>query len=146
MNQTVITVVGNLVDEPQLRHLDSGIDVTNFRIASTSRRYDRESNTWVDAGTLFLRVTCWRALGSNVAASLRKGDPVVVTGRLQSRTFQREDHQQVRYELDATAVGPDLSRGIALFRRMRAADGTVGTSSEPAIADAAGKEVMSQVA
>jgi single-strand DNA-binding protein len=117
VNETIVTVVGNLVDDPTLRQTDSGVEVAGFRVGSTSRRYDRETGRWVDAGTLFLHVTCWRALGANVAASLGKGDPVVVSGRLFTRTYERDGQTRTSYELDALAVGPDLARGRASFQR-----------------------------
>jgi single-stranded DNA-binding protein len=81
MNDTMLTVVGNVVDPPHRRSLDNGASVTTFRVASTSRRFDREQNAYVDRDTLFVRVNCWRQLGDNVVRSLVKGDPVVVTGR-----------------------------------------------------------------
>jgi single-strand DNA-binding protein len=118
MNETTVTIVGNLVDDPRMRTTESGIEVTSFRIASTARRFDREAARWVDAGSVFLGVTCWRALGVNVVASLRKGDPVVVHGRLFTRQYEREGQLRSAYEVDALAVGPDLSRGTASFQRV----------------------------
>jgi single-strand DNA-binding protein len=118
MNETVVTVVGNLVDDPRMRTTDSGIEVTSFRVASTARRFDREAARWVDAGSVFLGVTCWRSLGVNVVASLRKGDPVVVHGRLFTRQYERDGQVRSSYEMDAAAVGPDLARGTASFQRV----------------------------
>lgn len=127
MSATIITVVGNLVDDPEVRRLPSGIDVTNFRVASSARRFDRNADEWVDSSSLYLRVTCWRALATNVAASLHRGDPVVLTGRLQSRSYVQGDQQRTAQEMEATAVGPDLARGIAQFRRIKgSAAGTAG--------------------
>lgn len=117
MNETSVTVVGNLVDDPRLRTTDAGLDVASFRIASTSRRYDRQAGRWADAASLFLTVTCWRALAGNAVASLRKGDPVVVTGKLSTRTYEKDGQQRSTCELEALAVGPDLARGTAVFRR-----------------------------
>jgi len=121
MHETMITVVGNLVDDPKLRTTESGVEVTSFRVASTSRRLDRETNRWVDYGQLFLGVSCWRSLGVNVVASLRKGDPVVVSGRLFTRQYERDGQLRSSYEMDAVAVGPDLARGTATFQRARPA-------------------------
>jgi single-strand DNA-binding protein len=118
MNETTVTVVGNMVDDPRIRTLDGGVDVASFRVASTSRRFDREVAGWVDAGSLFLGVTCWRSLGVNVVASLRKGDPVLVHGRLYTRQYERDGQLRSAYELDAFAVGPDLARGTASFQRV----------------------------
>jgi single-strand DNA-binding protein len=117
MNETMVTVVGNLVDDPRLRVLDSGREVANFRIASTSRRWDRDTEQYVDSGQLFLSVSCWRALASNVSQSLRKGDPVVVTGKLTTRSYEKDGQNRSVCELEGYAVGPDLGRGTAVFRR-----------------------------
>jgi single-strand DNA-binding protein len=118
MNETTMTVVGNLVDAPKLRRTKSGHSVANFRVASTPRRFDREKSAWVDGDTLFVTVTCWRALGENVAQSLRKGQPVVVTGRYYQREYEQEETLRTAYELEALAVGPDLSRGVATFEKV----------------------------
>jgi single-strand DNA-binding protein len=117
VNETSVTVVGNLVDDPRLRSTDAGVVVASFRVASTSRRYDRESRRWVDSASLFLSVSCWRTLAGNAVASLRKGDPVVVTGRLSTRTWEKDGQVRSSCELEAVAVGPDLARGTAVFRR-----------------------------
>jgi single-strand DNA-binding protein len=111
-------IVGNLVESPKLRKTRSGHFVANFRIASTPRRYEREAGTWVDGDTLFVTVTCWRALGENVAQSLRKGQPVVVIGRYYQREYKKDEALRTAYELEAIAVGPDLSRGVASFERV----------------------------
>jgi single-strand DNA-binding protein len=118
MYETVVTIVGNLVDEPRMRTTDSGIEVAGFRIASTSRRFDRQNGEWVDGASVYLGVTCWRTLGINVVASLAKGDPVVVYGKLQTRQYEKDGQTRSSYELDAFAVGPDLGRGTASFRRL----------------------------
>ncbi|MDP9117291.1 MAG: single-stranded DNA-binding protein [Actinomycetota bacterium] len=115
MNDTIMTVVGNVVDEPRMRLTKNGHPVTNFRLASTSRRYDREAETYVDNATLFVNVTCWRAMAENVAQSLCKGQPVVVTGRYYSREYTVNEVTRVAYDLEANAVGHDLSRGTASF-------------------------------
>lgn len=116
-NDTTMTVVGNVVDEPRMRLTKNGHAVTNFRIASTSRRYDREQETYVDNSTLFVTVTCWRNLAENVANSLHKGQPVVVTGRYYSREYRVEEQLRIAYELEANAVGHDMSRGTSEFRK-----------------------------
>jgi single-strand DNA-binding protein len=118
MNDTQMTVIGNLVESPKLRRTKNGHWVANFRIASTSRRFDREKNSWVDGGTLFVTVTAWRALGENVAQSLHKGQSVIVTGRYYQREYERDEVLKIAYELEATAVGHDLSRGVAHFEKV----------------------------
>jgi single-strand DNA-binding protein len=118
MNDTEMTIVGNVVDSPKLRRTRNGHYVANFRVASTPRRFDRETNTWVDGSTLFVTVTCWRALGENVAQSVRKGQPVVVRGRYCQREYERDEKLHTAYELEATALGHDLSRGTAAFEKV----------------------------
>jgi single-strand DNA-binding protein len=118
MYDTAMTVVGNVVDTPKLRRTKNGHWVANFRVASTPRRFDRDKNAWVDGDTLFVTVTAWRSLGENVAQSLRKGTPVVVTGRYCQREYEKDESLRTAYELEAVAVGPDLSRGVATFERV----------------------------
>jgi len=117
MNETIVTVVGNLVDDPRMRTTDGGLAVAGFRVASTARKFEKETGRWVDSASLFLSVTCWRSLAGNVVASLRKGDPVVVSGKLSTRTYEKDGHTRSVAELEALAIGPDLSRGTAVFRR-----------------------------
>lgn len=115
-----MTIVGNVVEDPRCRTTKNGHPVANFRVASTSRRFDREQERFVDNGTLFVTVTCWRALAENVDRSIRKGHPVVVTGRFYMREFRVEEQVRTAYELEATAVGHDLSRGQSAFTRVYA--------------------------
>ena len=118
MNDTFMTIVGNVVDAPRMRLTKSGHAVTNFRVASTSRRYDREQQRCVDNCTLFVNVTCWRAMAENVAFSVHKGQPVVVTGRYYSREYEINETVRISYELEANAVGHDLTRGTSEFRKV----------------------------
>jgi single-strand DNA-binding protein len=125
MADTSMTIVGNVVDEPRRRQTKNGFDVTNFRVASTSRRFDREKEQFVDNGTLFVNVTCWRAMALNVDKSLRKGQPVVVTGRFYMREYTVDEQLRTSYELEALAVGHDLSRGTTQFTRVYQSGPTV---------------------
>lgn len=118
MNDTSITIVGNVVDEPKLRTTGSGVPVSSFRIASTSRRFDREAGAWIDNERLFANVTCWRTMAQNVAGSLHKGQPVVVTGRFYCREYTKDETSRMSYELDAIAVGHDLARGSSQFTKV----------------------------
>jgi single-strand DNA-binding protein len=118
MNDTYITIVGNVVDAPRLRQTKSGIPVASFRIASTSRRLDRETGEWIDNERLFATVTCWRAMAQNAAQSLRKGQAVLATGRFYSREYVKDEVTRMSYELDAVAVGHDLSRGTSEFTKV----------------------------
>src|SRR5262249_32012849 len=84
---------------------------------STARKVDRASGEWVDGNKLFLAVSCWRQLAVNTVDSLRRGDPVLISGRLSTREYEKDGQRRVSYELEATAVGHDLSRGTAVFSR-----------------------------
>lgn len=106
---TPITVVGNLVADPELRYTPSGAAVANFRVASTPRRFDSQSNQWVDGEALFLTCNVWRQAAENVANSLTKGDRVIVTGRLRQRSFDtREGEKRTVFEVEVDEVGPSL--------------------------------------
>jgi single-strand DNA-binding protein len=119
MNNTMMTIVGNVVDEPRLRITSRNkVAVANFRVASTPRRYDREQGRFVDEPTLYVNVSCWRSLAENVADSLRKGQQVIVTGRYNQREYEVNETKRIRYELEANAVGHDLTRGVSHFERM----------------------------
>lgn len=111
MFETPITICGNVIDAPNQHRFESGSTVTNFRLASTARRYDKASGTWTDGETLFLRVNCWRVLGDNVVASVVRGDPVVVSGKLTSRQYEFDGQRRTSYEVEATSVGLDLAKG-----------------------------------
>jgi single-strand DNA-binding protein len=117
--ETVVTVIGNVVDHPRMRRTEKGTEVAGFRIGSTARWFDREINQWVDGAKLFVSVTCWRQLGVNVVDSVRRGDPVVVSGRLSTREYEKDGQKRSAFELEATTVGHDLSRGSAIFHRLR---------------------------
>lgn len=118
---TNITVVGNALNTPEWRRFErTNALVANFKIASTSRRYDKQNGRWIDGDNLRVRVNCWRRLAEGVVASVRVGDPVIVTGRLYTRDWTTEDGQRrSTYELEAATVGHDLSRGVAAFKRGR---------------------------
>lgn len=117
MNETPITVVGNVSDAPSERLTQSGKLVARFRIASTPRRFDKASSGYVDSDTLWLGVTCWESLARNVLASIRKGHPVIVTGRLVCREYVKDEQRRVSFEVVADAVGHNLARGTASFER-----------------------------
>lgn len=111
---TPITVVGNLVADPELRFTPNGAAVANFRIASTPRQFNRDTNQWEDGEPLFLTCNCWRQLAENVAESLAKGMRVIVTGNLKQRSYQAKDGTDRRvYEIDVQDVGPSLKYAVA---------------------------------
>jgi single-strand DNA-binding protein len=112
--ETVITVVGNLVDDPELRFTPSGAAVAKFRVASTPRTFDRQTNEWKDGESLFLTCSVWRQAAENVAESLTKGTRVVVQGRLKQRSYEdREGIKRTVYELDVDEVGASLRNATA---------------------------------
>jgi single-strand DNA-binding protein len=129
--ETYITVAGNLVADPELRSVANGQTVASFRLAWNSRRYDREAGEFKDNPPMYIGVSCWRTLGANVHASLRKGDSVLVYGRLQFREFNdRAGNRRSAHEIDAIAVGPDLGKYAANVRRpSRAADPEPATAA-----------------
>ncbi|HEY9439685.1 MAG TPA: single-stranded DNA-binding protein [Streptomyces sp.] len=112
--ETVITVVGNLVDDPELRFTSSGAAVAKFRVASTPRIFDRQTNEWKDGDGLFLTCSVWRQAAENVAESLQRGMRVVVQGRLKQRSYEdREGIKRTVYELEVDEVGPSLKNATA---------------------------------
>ncbi|WP_327034289.1 single-stranded DNA-binding protein [Micromonospora ureilytica] len=121
MFDTYVTIVGNVLTTPEWRRTtQSNTLVANFKVASTARRLDRDSGRWVDGNSLRVRVNCWRKLAEGVAASVMIGDPVVVCGRLYTRDWTDDaGNHRTLYELEAVAVGHDLSRGRARFLRNR---------------------------
>ncbi|MFY1636678.1 single-stranded DNA-binding protein [Solwaraspora sp. WMMB335] len=121
MFDTYVTVVGNVLTTPEWRRTtQTNTLVANFKVASTSRRLDRENNRWVDGNSLRVRVNCWRKLAEGVASSIMLGDPVVVVGRLYTRDWVDGDgNSRLQYEMEAVAVGHDLARGRGRFMRNR---------------------------
>jgi single-strand DNA-binding protein len=127
--ETVITVVGNLVDDPELRFTPSGAAVANFRIASTPRTFDRQTNEWKDGDALFLTCSVWRQAAENVAESLQRGMRVVVQGRLKSRQYEtREGEKRTVFEIDVEEVGPSLKYATAKVTRTTRSGGGGGFS------------------
>ncbi|MGW5862078.1 single-stranded DNA-binding protein [Streptomyces sp. NPDC055239] len=130
MNETLVTVVGNVATTPVFRELASG-PVARFRLAVTARYYDAVQNVWTDGHTNFFTVWAKRSLGSNVQGSLTIGEPVIVQGRLKVRDEERGGQHWTSADIDAITVGHDLSRGTAAFRRVFKANAAL---TEPATA------------
>ena len=127
--ETTITVIGNLVDDPELRFTPSGAPVANFRIASTPRTFDRQSNEWKDGDTLFLSCAVWRQAAENVAESLQRGMRVIVQGRLKSRQYEtREGEKRTVFEIDVEEVGPSLRSASAKVTKTQRSGGGGGYS------------------
>lgn len=116
--ETIITVVGNLTADPELRYTQGGLAVANFTIASTPRTFDRATNDWKDGDALFLRASCWREFAEHVAGSLTKGMRVVATGRLTQRNYDdREGNKRTSIELQVDEIGPSLRYATAQVTR-----------------------------
>jgi single-strand DNA-binding protein len=112
--ETVLTIVGNLTGDPELRFTPSGAAVANFTVASTPRTFDRQSNEWKDGETLFMRCSVWRDAAENVAESLARGTRVIVTGRLKSRSYEtKEGEKRTVIEMDVDEVGPSMKYATA---------------------------------
>jgi len=124
---TVITVVGNLTDDPELRFTANGAAVANFTVASTPRFFDKQTNDWKDGDALFLRCSVWRQAAENVAESLQRGARVVVQGRLKQRSYEtREGEKRTVYELDVDEVGPSLRYATAKVTKATRGGGSGG--------------------
>jgi single-strand DNA-binding protein len=116
--ETVITVVGNLTADPELRYTQGGLAVANFTIASTPRNFDRASNDWKDGEALFLRASVWREFAEHVAGSLTKGSRVIATGRLKQRSYEtKEGEKRTSIELEVDEIGPSLRYATAQVTR-----------------------------
>lgn len=148
MNETHVTVVGNVVSAITPRTVADGALVVNFRVASNARRLDRATGEWMDGDQLFAQVSCWRRLAENVLDCLVTGDPVVVTGRLYTRSYEVEGDRRSQVAIEATAVGVELSRHRVVSvrpgrRGAGAADGDApaGTRGSESVAPV-GREVV----
>jgi single-strand DNA-binding protein len=124
---TVITVIGNLTADPELRFTPSGAAVANFTVASTPRMFDRQTNEWKDGEALFLRCSIWREAAENVAESLTRGSRVIVSGRLKQRSFEtREGEKRTVVELEVDEIGPSLKYATAKVNKASRSGGGGG--------------------
>lgn len=122
--ETVITIIGNLTADPELRHTQQGKPVANFTVASTPRNFDRQANEWKDGEALFMRCAAWNELGEHSAQSLTKGMRVMVQGRLRQRSYQdKEGNQRTAIELEVDEVGPSLRYAVAQVTRVQNGQG-----------------------
>ncbi|MBT2517161.1 single-stranded DNA-binding protein [Streptomyces sp. ISL-90] len=116
--ETIITVVGNLTADPELRYTQNGLAVANFTIASTPRTFDRQANEWKDGEALFLRASVWREFAEHVAGSLTKGSRVIASGRLKQRSYEtKEGEKRTTMELEVDEIGPSLRYATASVTR-----------------------------
>ena len=130
---TNITLIGNLVDDPELRFTPSGAAVAKFRVASTPRYLDRNTNEWKDGESLFLQCQIWRQAAENVAESLTKGMRVIVSGRLKQRSYEtKEGEKRTVFEVEVDEVGPSLRNATAKVTRTQRAGGNAGGFGAPA--------------
>lgn len=142
MNETHVTVAGRLVADPMVRNTGSGQPFTTFRVASTVRRWNAKTNEFEDANTNFVNVTAWRSLGANIASSLHRGDPVVVTGRLKVAQWTRKlgelEVGVTSVDIDANAVGHDLTWGTTKYTKVSRASFSTGDDrmDDPAVQEA----------
>jgi single-strand DNA-binding protein len=124
---TIITVIGNLTADPELRFTPSGAAVANFTVASTPRMFDRQTNEWKDGEALFLRCNIWREAAENVAESLTRGSRVIVSGRLKQRSFEtREGEKRTVVELEVDEIGPSLRYATAKVNKASRSGGGGG--------------------
>jgi single-strand DNA-binding protein len=124
INDAYVFLAGYVATEPTFKKVAGGVSFVRLRIAYSARRLNRETGEWTDGPTSFVSVQCWRGLADNVAMCLRKGEPVLVRGRLQVRRYETSDGSpRIAVEVDATAVGHDLTRGVAHFSRTRRSAG-----------------------
>lgn len=142
MNE-IITIVGNVGTDPEDRTTSAGLRITSFRVACTQRRLDRSSGQWVDAGTNWYDVSAFRRLAEHALASVRKGDPVVVSGRLRLRQWDNGTRQGMSADIEADVIGHDLRWGTSAFEkrsgevREAATDGSEWATREPGAAGGA---------
>lgn len=124
MNDAMVTVIGFVAQDPHFELLDSGTPLMSLRIGSTPRRYDRDIGQWRDEDPMYLTVSCWRTLADNLqGCELKRGDPVIVTGKLRIREYTRDGQRRFSAQIEATTVGHDLSRGVARFQRAQRSSG-----------------------
>jgi single-strand DNA-binding protein len=137
MNEAHISLTGYVASEPKIKTIRDGLQNLSMRVAWTPRWLDRATGEWADGNTSYVTVTCWRKLADNAAVCLRKGDPVVVKGRLSVRSYDdKQGVPRTQVDVDASSIGHDLCRGVALFQRTRPATGK--TAAEYAADLAAG--------
>lgn len=133
MTDTHITVVGNVVNDPELRFTPAGLAVANFRVAQTPRKFNSQTNEYEDGEALFLTCNVWRRMAENVAETINKGMRIIVTGRLRQRSYQtKEGEQRTVYEIEVDEVGPSLRYASAVVTRNPRDDQPAGGAASSA--------------
>ena len=137
MNEIHVTLRGNVAGDPRHVRFDDGGSLTSFRLASNARRFDRESSQWVDKDTTYVSVVCRKSMALNAVASVRKGQPVVVTGRLRERSWTSNGRSGQTLEVEAETLGHDLSFGTTQFVRIPRSERAASTAGESETSSAA---------
>ncbi len=132
INEAQVFLAGYVAREPKFRVTGNGVSMASLRVGYTPRRVDRESGEWADMASSFVTVICWRGLADNVATCLRKGEPVLVKGRLQVRPYDKDGVSRLAVEIEASSVGYDLARGVANFQRSRRSPGETALGRQAA--------------
>ena len=117
MNETLVTVAGNVASETRERVTAAGVRVASFRLASTERRYNKELQAWRDGDTVYYTVTCWRSMAENAAESVQKGQPMIVHGRLRVSSYEKDGLPRTAVEIEARSLGHDLTWGVSTFTK-----------------------------
>lgn len=118
MTEINFSITGNVVSEPVMVPTKTGVAMCSMRVAVNSRKFDKVAQVWLDADTTYFNVTSWRGLAENVGGSVKKGDPVVVVGKLRVRDWTKDEKSGTSVEIEATSIGHDLSRGGSEFTRI----------------------------
>lgn len=135
-NETIITLIGNLTDDPELKFTPSGAAVANFTVASTPRTFDKQTNQWKDGDAMFIRCAAWKQLAENVAESLQKGQQVVVVGALKVRNYERQDGSKgTSVEMNVDEIGPSLKFATAKVTRAQRGSGSTARQAPAAPAN-----------
>ncbi|HUY47058.1 MAG TPA: single-stranded DNA-binding protein [Streptosporangiaceae bacterium] len=140
INEAQVFLAGYVARDPKFRTTSSGTSTASLRVGYTPRWVDRETGEWTDGMTSFVTVICWRALADNVAICLRKGEPVLVKGRLQVRPYQKDGVPRLAVEVEASSIGHDLARGVANFQRSRRSPGDTAAGQRPGDGSAEGQD------
>jgi len=135
--ETILTIVGNLTADPELRFTPAGAAVASFTVASTPRSFDKSSGEWRDGDPLFMRCSIWKQAAENVAESLVRGARVMVTGRLKQRSFEKDGQKRTVVELDVDEVGPSLKYATAKVNKVSRTAGDTSGGSQDAWSSAA---------
>lgn len=130
MSETVMYLIGHVGTDVDHRRVGNGTDLATFRLAATPRYFDRHQRAYVDGTTNWMSVQCWRSLAVHVSESIRRGDPVIVVGRLKTQEWEKDGQRSSRFILEASAVGHDLSRGVSTFTKAVRAESATDEAAE----------------